>query len=73
MQVTSDWRFYTVSWSDFEQAGNPNRVPNSLFDGGPVPETGLQIARLRGLTIRVPKEAEFELWLADLTFYRRAQ
>jgi len=71
MEVTSGWRFYTIPFSEFQQAANPNRVPNSVFNAGTVPGTGLLTSALRHLVIRFPKEAEGELWLAKLAFYRK--
>jgi hypothetical protein len=71
MQVTSDWRFYTVPFGDLEQASNPNRVPNSVFQAGTVAENGLLTSGLRHLVFRMSKEAEVELWLAHPAFYRK--
>jgi hypothetical protein len=70
MQVTSDWRFYTVPFGDLKQAANPNRVPNSVFQAGTVAGTGLLTSALRHLVFRGIKEANMELWLANLAFYR---
>ena len=70
-QVTTDWRFYLVPFSDFKQTSNPNRVPNLVFDAGSVPETGLLTSGLRNFVLRMPKAAEVELWLTKLAFYRK--
>ena len=60
MQVTTDWAFYPVPFSDFKQTSNPNRVP-----------TGLLASGLRNFVVRMPKAAEVELWLTKLAFYRK--
>jgi hypothetical protein len=68
--VTSEWRLYTIPWAKFVQDANPNRVPNSdLTQIGPTAGTALLTNRLRNLVLRFPKEAEMELWLADMGFY----
>ena len=69
--VTSDWQFYTVPFAAFQQAANPNRVPNSVFDAGIVSGTGLLTSALRYFGIRMPKESEVELWIARMAFYRK--
>jgi hypothetical protein len=72
MVVTSEWRFYPIPFSAFQQADNPNRVPNTaLTDVGTVPRTGLLTSALRTLILRAPKEAEMDLWLNNLAFYRK--
>jgi hypothetical protein len=70
-QVTDEWSFYHVPFSAFQQASNPNRVPNSVFDAGTVPGTGLLTSALRQLSFRMPRAAEGELWLSKLAFYRK--
>jgi hypothetical protein len=69
-EVTSAWTFYTIPFSAFQQDFKPNRVPNSAFQAGDVPDTGLLTSKLRHPTIRMPRGAEGELWLAHLAFYR---
>ncbi|MGA7741891.1 MAG: hypothetical protein ABSF35_09480 [Polyangia bacterium] len=72
MSVTSDWVLYTIPWPDFTQSAYPNRVPNvDLTQTGNVPGTGLLTTELFSLGIRPPKEAPFELWIADMGFYRK--
>ena len=71
MQVTTDWRFYKVPFSDFKQASSPNRVPNSVFDAGSMPGNGLLTSRLRNFVVRMPRAAVVELWLTKLAFYRK--
>jgi hypothetical protein len=68
--VTSEWRFYTIPWAEFVQDAKPNRVPNSaLTETGTVAGTALLTSSLRSLALRFPREAEMELWLADMGFY----
>jgi hypothetical protein len=71
MSVTHEWVFYTIPWGRFTQAAYPNRVPNSVLSAGTVPGTGLLTDKLFGVDIRPPKEARFELWIDQLTFYRK--
>ncbi len=72
MQVTSEWRFYTIPFGEFQQANKPNRVPNAeLIDAGNVAGTGLLTSKLRLLLLRVPAEAEMELWIDNLAFYKK--
>jgi hypothetical protein len=74
LQVTSDWRFYTIPWSQFQQNFTPNRVPNAALAATPGDldaGTTILTAALRGIGIRLPREAEMELWLANLAFYRK--
>jgi hypothetical protein len=69
--VTSDWQFYTIPFSAFQQSATPNRVPNSVFSAGNVPGTGLLTTNLRRLGLRFSKEAEMELWLTGFNFYSK--
>ncbi len=74
MLVTSEWRFYTIPFSAFQQSDKPNRVPNAdLTNVGNVAGTGLMTSNLRVLLIRIPREAEMELWIDDLAFYKKVQ
>jgi hypothetical protein len=69
--VTSDWRFYTIPFTKLQQGYMPSRVPNSLLMvTGNVPGNGLRTDALTGLVIRFPKEANADLWLDNLDFYR---
>lgn len=74
VEVTSDWQLYTIPWRDFKQTASPNRVPNNSLagpDGGADDiESMLLTFGLRNLTLRMPKEAEMELWMTRLAFYR---
>jgi hypothetical protein len=70
-QITSGWQFYTFPFSEFRQLAEPNRVPNSHFTNtGSVPGTELLTSALMGLTFRMPPEADINLWLSHLGFYR---
>lgn len=70
--VTADWRFYTIPFNQFHQTAMPNRVPNAtLMETGSAPGTSLLTSKLSLLTLRMPKEAEMELWIDKLGFYRK--
>jgi hypothetical protein len=70
--VTTDWRFYTVPFSTFQQGATPNRVPNAqLMETGSVPGNGLIASELLNLVFRMPKEQTMELWIDNLSLYRR--
>ena len=72
MEVTSEWALYTIPWVKFTQWAYPNRVPNSILtDTGNVDGTGLLTDQLMGIGLRPPKEAPFELWISNITFYRK--
>ena len=72
MLVTSEWRFYTVPFAAFHQDARPNRVPNALLtEVGPVPGTGLLTDQLKTFILRMPKEANTELWIDNLAFYNK--
>jgi len=69
--VTADWRFYTIPFSKFQQGYMPSRVPNPVLTvTGTVPGTSLRTSALMGFVIRFPKEANADLWLDNLDFYR---
>jgi len=70
-ELTSDWRFYPIPFSAFQQSAKPNRVPNSVFAAGNVPGTGLLTRALRHFVLRLPKAAVAELWIAKLGFYKK--
>lgn len=70
--VTADWRYYTIPFASFKQAATPNRVPNTaLMETGTAKDSSLITSKLVNLILRMPKEAEMELWLDDLAFYRK--
>jgi hypothetical protein len=70
--ITTDWRFYTIPFTSFHQGATPNRVPNSaLMQTGSVPGSTLITSALLNLVLRMPKEAEMDLWISRLGFYRK--
>jgi hypothetical protein len=70
--VTADWRLYTIPFGSFQQGPMPNRVPNTaLTVTGSAPGTSLLTSAILNLTLRMPKEADMELWLDNLSFYRK--
>jgi len=72
VSVTSEWAFYPIPWSRFTQLAQPNRVPNSFFpQTGGIPGTGLMPSALWNLMIRAPKGGAMELWIDNLSFYRK--
>jgi hypothetical protein len=71
-QVTAGWQFYTFPFAKFLQLREPNKVPNSHFpDPKASPGTFLLTSALMGLTFRMPPEADMDLWLSHLGFYRK--
>jgi hypothetical protein len=73
VEITSSWHFYTIPFSAFHQKAEPNRVPNAILtETGGIPRTGILPAKLQNLTIRMPKEEKMEIWLDNLSFYRRS-
>jgi len=69
-QVTAGWQFYAFPFSEFRQLAEPNRVPNGHFTGT-APGMELLTSALMGLTFRMPPEADMNLWLSHLGFYRK--
>jgi hypothetical protein len=70
--VTTDWQLYTIPFGNFQQGTMPNRVPNAVLTKvGNVPGTGLLTSALLVFTLRMPKEANMELWIDNLGFYRK--
>src|SRR5665213_2210038 len=71
-QVTGGWQFYTFPFANFRQLAEPNRVPNAHLTetGNLAPLTYLLTSALMGLTFRMPPEADMNLWLSHLGFYR---
>jgi hypothetical protein len=72
MLVTGEWAFYAIPFSRFQQDPKPNRVPNErLTTVGKVPGTALLTDRLTNLIIRFTKEANTNLWIDNLAFYKK--
>jgi hypothetical protein len=73
VELTSRWTFYRIPFSRFKQTASPNRVPNTALPGADAGAgsagTQLVTSQLRNLIMRMPKEAEMELWMAKLAFY----
>lgn len=70
--VSDQWELYTIPFSKFTQTAQPNRVPNAVFtETGGIPGTGIIPGSLWNLGLRMPKEAQMELWLDNLGFYRK--
>jgi|GEM_PF-4833327 len=62
LTVTDRWQLYLLPFADFVQPRMPNWAP-----------AGLDTSGIQGLIIRTPPEAHVELWLDDVTFYRRRE
>jgi hypothetical protein len=70
--VTRDWRIYAIPFGQFQQAAQPNRVPNSVLTHvGPVPGTALLTDAVDAPFFRIPSQSQSELWIDDLSFYRK--
>jgi hypothetical protein len=70
--ITTEWRFYVTPFTRFHQTATPNRVPNpALPETGTVPGSGLLTDRLMNMIFRLPKEAQTDLWIGKLNFYRK--
>jgi hypothetical protein len=70
VEVTSDWRFYTIPFETFQQVKQPNKVPSPLFSGGTNPTTTIVTSAINNMTFRFPKESAQDLWIDRLAFYR---
>jgi hypothetical protein len=68
--VTSDWDFYPIPFSEFKQDAKPNRL-NAPYN--PKLQTTLLTSALRGISLRMPREANVELWIAKMAFYHKKQ
>lgn len=69
--VSGAWHFYTVPFSQFHQAATPNQVPNAqLTETGSRQNNFLLTSQLLNLVFRMPKEANIDLWIGNLAFYR---
>jgi hypothetical protein len=70
--VTGDWQFYTIPFDRFQQAHNPNKVPNAVFtETGSAPGTTLMTSAIMNMIFRFPKESAEDLWISDLGFYSK--
>ncbi|HEY6478027.1 MAG TPA: hypothetical protein VI456_15725 [Polyangia bacterium] len=71
LTLTSDWKFYTIPFREFQQQGNQDKVPNSALPMiGPTPDTTLLTSSIWWMTFRMPKGAPYELWFDHMGFYR---
>src|SRR6185312_13430187 len=72
VEVTNDWRFYTIPFARFSQQRQPNLVgtPNGLFSPGTTPGTTIVTSTINNMTFRFPKESAQDLWIDRLSFYR---
>jgi hypothetical protein len=72
VEITGTWRLYTIPFSAFNQTAQPNRVPNAILtETGGISGTGIIPAKLQTLIFRMPKEEKMEIWLDNLSFYKR--
>ncbi|HVV50226.1 MAG TPA: hypothetical protein VHO06_11240 [Polyangia bacterium] len=72
LSLTSDWKFYTIPFAEFQQQPNQDRVPNpSLEMVGPAPGTAMLTQALWELTVRMPKGAPYEFWFDRVGFYSK--
>ena len=62
LTVTDRWQLYLIPFADFVQLRMPNWAP-----------AGMDTSGIQGLIVRTPPEAHVELWLDDVTFYRRVE
>lgn len=62
LTVTDRWQLYLLPFADFVQPRAPNWAP-----------AGMDTSGIHGLIVRTPPEAHVELWLDDVTFYRRSE
>jgi hypothetical protein len=72
VEVSNDWRFYTIPFARFSQQRQPNLVgtPNGLFSPGTTPGTTIVTSAINNVTFRFPKESAQDLWIDRLSFYR---
>ncbi len=71
LSLTSDWKFYTIPFREFQQQPNQDKVPNSVLSMiGTTPDTTLLTSSIWWLTFRMPKGAPYELWFDRVGFYR---
>lgn len=72
VEVSSDWRFYTIPFERFSQSKQPNMVgvPNGVFTPGMTPGTTIMTSSINNMIFRFPKESAQDLWIDRLSFYR---
>lgn len=72
VEVTSDWRFYTIPFALFSQQKQPNMVgaANGVFSPGPTPGTTIVTSSINNMIFRFPKESAQDLWIDRMSFYR---
>jgi hypothetical protein len=58
--VTENWELYFLPFDSFSQDPLPSRSP-----------TGMDTSAIYQFGFQIPKEANLELWIDDITFYRR--
>ena len=59
LTVAEHWQLYLLPWNTFVQDRFPNASP-----------TGIDPSQIRRITIRAEKEADLELWIDEIAFYR---
>jgi hypothetical protein len=60
LQVTDQWRLYLLPWSTFVQDRDPRASP-----------TGIDPSQIRRILFRAEKQADLELWIDEIAFYRQ--
>jgi hypothetical protein len=60
LTVTENWQLHLLPFNTFVQDRFPNASP-----------TGIDPSEIRWITIRAAKEANLELWIDEIAFYRR--
>lgn len=68
--LTTDWQFYTIPFSKFQQQNTLDKVPNSALPATQM-ATGsfIDTSWIWNMTFRVPKDSPFDLWFDRLGFY----
>lgn len=60
LTTTPYWQLHLIPFGSLIQPRNPNLSP-----------AGFDASAIHGFVIRTPREAQIDLWLDDITFYRR--
>jgi hypothetical protein len=72
LTLTSDWKFYTIPFKEFQQQQNQDKVPNPALPMiGMTPDTTMLTSSIWWMTFRMPKGAPYELWFDRVGFYRQ--